>query len=1089
MSDTREVLARTWLATGALVHGLQTSFFDDFVESGIHDVVAGVPPLVVTMDACALTVKPIRVAVWRHPQITEEDKPRALFPHLARGVKTLCYDVPMFVTFDVQMHEYQEVTARRELTLKVADVPVMVRSRACSLVSRASVAPPDPTPGGHFIVRGAPRVMLPQEQLACNLLMRTQTRAGWTVRIKSRGSNRVISDLAMDFRTLKDGRIVARHARLAKNVSALLVLRAAGAALPDHECVRDLARLEKLPETTNEAVEVLSASVQLCDGLSREERVARTRDVVRDLLVPHASNAAAFLTFMVEELMQCAAGKRETDDPDHARCKRFETCDVMMAELLAVAMRTFMNRCAKKMRAVVQSRAREGADAARVVRSLFESTEKWLRNRCVTAKLQGSIATGVWPRLGSGRRARRKVDITEALGEKNAIDTIEHLRKTTGPGSGKRLESRSFHPTHVGNFCPFETPDGDKTGLVKYFSTFASVSRSFDLRVEWSTLPRGSSTLLVNGDLVSTNVDGLEVARWVRSMRRRRLVAHDVGVSFDCARNVVDVRTDAGRVLQTLIRVRSSYADVVRSVPETLRALWSRRAPEASSTWREPHADAVALWELARSRGWIETLDAAEMAAVERPNTSLVVVAESAALATPRTTHLQLMGGSFASVVANTAVFAGNNQVTRTAFYVSMAKQTVSSPVETYRGINSSTLDCPQRLLVTTQLSRWLRLNEESPTGVNAVLAILTDRDNYEDSLVVKRSFVQRGGFRMTSRHSYTVTVDDDEEIMGDVVEVGAFVRGNDVLVSKRRRVDGRDTSVAVRALDYGFVESVSASTLARGREPTSKLREVVVTLRVSREVVEGDKLCMAHGQKGTVGRVVSDEDMPYSAQTGMSPDVLFNPHALPSRGTFGPLMEVVAGKAAAALARDVDATAWELGSGSDVWRDVLRQLHDRGFASDGVEAFVNGQTGTMMQARVSVGIVGMRRLKQLADEKQRAVARGAVDAVTRQPVRGRANQGALRFGGMEADAVLAHGASAVLRDRLTSQCDEVTTRVCSCGAVVNTPTCAVCGERGEDFTTKYAFLLALQEMRAIGIEARMRGGGSPPPKRAQTSL
>lgn len=1044
--EALDALTSAWVREGKLVHP-QTKFFDDFIESQIHllpSLLRTAAP-VVQSGPWAVSVALADVAVWRHPHsIDHAGNHHPLFPHEVRGTDST-YDVPLFATFRVAMHEHGVVVAERTVSLKCADVPVMVRSHACSLshFPEFSRLPLNDTPGGYFLIRGSARVMLPQEQFACNVLLRTRTVRGWSVRIKSRGPSKSISDLMMQCRSASDGTLTLVHPVLGKQ-PLLLVLRAAGAALPPHVRVRDLEIVEDVPRAAPDALQRLAANVRtpFFDGMTLAEKTNKLRDVLANL-VPHAASGVAFLEFMLHELLQCVDGRREPDDRHHAGFKRFETCDVMMMELMVASFRSYLAAVAEHMQKFVTARDDESR-GAEAVQTIFHTTERWLRHRSMTPKIQSALATGMWPRLASF--AKRKVDITEALGEKNALDTLEHLRKTAGPGSGKSLEAMSLHPTHWGFFCPFETPDGEKTGLVKYLAFCASFSfaRAAALDVRWESMPRGSTRVLCNGDLVPASVDGATVSRLLRAWRVDGRVPADVGVSFHASRDVLDVRTDAGRVLQTLVRASCPllHATVARELEWT---------------------------EVVRNR-WVETIDALEMW-----NGDDVVVAEGPLTLAPHATHVQMFGGSFASVVANTAPFANKNQVTRTSFFVSMAKQTatVQAQQRLARDTAAYTLHYPQKSLVCTKVSRLVGMHVR-PEGMVVQLAVVTDKNNYEDSLVLKKGFVDRGGLRMTTRHSYCATVDLADETcdFDSLPELGTFVREGDVLVARTRRVDGSANNVVVAKLDAGVVDSVSVSRLDVRRE----IWDVVVTLRVSRAVVEGDKLCMAHGQKGTVGKIVADEDMPFSLQTGTQPDVLFNPHALPSRGTFGPLMELLAGKTAALRGETVNATAWEAESELD-WRDFADALRSRRFDPSGEETFVSGDTGHHL-FRASVGLVTMRRLKQLADEKQRAVARGARDPVTRQPVKGRANQGALRFGGMEVDAVLAHGAAAVLQDRLTMQSDATTVRVCACGRIVNTPRCGACGQPGKPMLTKHAFLLATQEMLALGIDVGFGGGG-----------
>jgi len=419
----------------------------------------------------------------------------------------------------------------------------------------------------------------------------------------------------------------------------------------------------------------------------------------------------------------------------------------------------------------------------------------------------------------------------------------------------------------------------------------------------------------------------------------------------------------------------------------------------------------------------------------------------------------------------------------------------------------------PQVPIVNTKAMKLLGL-EDRPAGQNCVVAVLPfDGYNIEDAIVLSKASVDRGLGRTFFFRIYDAEAKQypggmrdafeipnaEDNIRGykgerayrlleedGVVAAEAPVKGGDILIGKTspprfmeeyREFESsgpyrRDTSIGVRPSETGVVDTVVMTQSNEGGK-MYKIRA-----RDMRIPEIGDKFASRHGQKGVLGILAKAEDLPYTA-SGMSPDVLINPHAFPSRMTVGMMMESICGKSAALRGARFDGSAF-VGEKMDEVRQVM-DAH--GFEYSGKEIMYDGRTGKSFPVEVFIGVVYYQKLHHMVADKIHARARGQVQMLTKQPTEGRARGGGLRFGEMERDCLIAYGASMILKDRLLDESDKSDIFVCErCGLVAyhdvkqRKYVCRVCGDKAKvsSVSVAYAFKLLLQEMQSLNVAPRL---------------
>jgi DNA-directed RNA polymerase subunit B len=482
----------------------------------------------------------------------------------------------------------------------------------------------------------------------------------------------------------------------------------------------------------------------------------------------------------------------------------------------------------------------------------------------------------------------------------------------------------------------------------------------------------------------------------------------------------------------------------------------------------------------------------------------------------PKHTHLEIFPSAILGVGASIIPYPEHNQSPRNTYESAMAKQSLgfSTPL-----MNASTyvrqhfMLYPQTPVVSTKAINLLGL-EDRPTGQNAVVAVLPfEGYNIEDAVVFNKSSVDRGLGRTFFYRIYEAEAKQYPGGMKDNFELPvadanirgyrgekayrlleqdgaimheAVVNGGDILIGrtspprfmeeyKEFEVKGpyrRDTSVGVRPSENGVVDTVIVTQSVEG----GKMYKIRV--RDMRIPEIGDKFASRHGQKGVVGMLVNQEDVPYT-EDGVVPDVMINPHAFPSRMTVGQFMESLGGKAASLRGRIVDGSAF-LGEKGD---DIKNAMEQYGFKYTGKEAMYDGRTGKKFPADVYIGVVYYQKLHHMVADKIHSRARGQVQMLTKQPTEGRARGGGLRFGEMERDCLIAYGASMMLKDRLLEESDKAEVNVCErCGLLAyydvkqRRYVCRVCGEKAKisSVVIAYAFKLLLQEMMSLNVAPRL---------------
>jgi DNA-directed RNA polymerase subunit B' len=594
------------------------------------------------------------------------------------------------------------------------------------------------------------------------------------------------------------------------------------------------------------------------------------------------------------------------------------------------------------------------------------------------------------------------------------------------------------------------------------------------------------TSVYLNGRFVGSHPDGMNLAKRLRERRRMNELNGQVNIFFDRKLNEMHIITDKGRVRRPYIVVENGK---------------SRLTPEVMNRLNNGDLN----WHHLIKMGIVEYLDA-----LEEENTFVAIKAEEL---TGDHTHLEVDPASIFGVVTGALPYPEHNSSPRITMACAMAKQSLGTYIANFNlryDTRGYVMYNPQQPMVQTSVYRALRLAEKS-AGQNCVVALTSYHGyNMADAIVVNKSSIDRGLARITMFKTYETEErmypgGQKDKIEVPTAEVAGFrgeeaykhlgedgivlpesdVIGKEVLVGKTSpprfleeiSVFGaveekkRESSLSLKPGEQGRVDSVLVT------EGPSGNRLVKVRVRAIKVPEIGDKLASRHGQKGVIGLLVPASDLPFTAD-GVVPDLIVNPHAIPSRMTAGHLLEMLGGKAGAFAGMLMDGSAFS-GNTEEDYKALLKKA---GFDEYGEEVLYDGLTGQQIKCKIFVGVVYYQRLHHLVSNKMHVRSRGPVQLLTHQPTEGRAREGGLRFGEMERDCLIGYGASMLIKERLLGESDRTTQLVCSeCGSLAvhdfarNRDACPVCdSENIEPVEMSYAFKLLLDEIKSLYIFPRL---------------
>jgi len=997
--------------------------------------------------------------------------------------------------------------------------------------------------GGYFIINGSEKTVLGQERAAenkvyCFNVSKNNTKYTWVAEIKSVPDFKCISpkQINMMISSKNNGfgnPIFVQIPRVKQPIPLFVVFRALGVISDKEICEKILLKIEN-EENKKMLVSLQASIIDANKYLSKEDcikyitgfamytpinmdretgakkKLEFTMDILNNDLFPHCHNMTQkiyFLGYMTNKLLQANFEMIKQDDRDSYVNKRIDLTGTLLNNLF----RNYFNKLVKDMEKQVIREINTGSwkskdDYENIIN--FTNICKIIKSTTIENGLKRALATGDF---GIKHTNSNKVGVAQVLNRLTYVSSLSHARRISTPTdkSGKLIPPRKLHNTTWGFVCPAETPEGQSVGIVKnlsymtHITIYSNSSSLYDyimpIIININDINSANELydkvkVFINGAWVGISNEPEQLYISLKEKKYKGIINIYTSIIFDFRNKELRVCNDGGRLMRPLLRVKNSNILITNKMMNQLK--------NSEINWDN------LLIGYDSNDSVLEYIDSDEQTWSMIATKPKDLIQKGDRLY--KYTHCEIHPSTIFGVLASCIPFPEHNQSPRNCYQCAQGKQAMGVYVTNYENRMDKTayvLNYPSRPLVDTRVMNLIQLNK-IPSGTNVIVAIMTHTGyNQEDSLLFNKSSIDRGLFVTTIYH--TEKDEDKQKINGDeeirckpdpsktkgmkfgnynkvnskgVIPENTLVENRDIIIAKVTPIkeNRNDPTKVIKFEDQSRIHRTVEETyvdknyIDRNGEGYNFAK---VRLRIVRKPVIGDKFSSRHGQKGTIGNIIPESDMPFTAN-GVKPDIIINPHAIPSRMTIGQLKETVLGKVLVELGLFGDGTSF----GQFEVKDICDELIKLGYEAHGNELLHNGLTGEQVECSVFMGPVFYQRLKHMVNDKAHSRSIGPMVNLTRQPAEGRSRDGGLRFGEMEKDAMVSHGAARFTRGRMYDASDKYSVHVCKkCGLIaayndeMHIHHCRVCDNRS-DFSyleIPYSCKLLFQELNTMNIAPR----------------
>jgi len=743
-------------------------------------------------------------------------------------------------------------------------------------------------------------------------------------------------------------------------------------------------------------------------------------------------------------------------------------------------------------------------------------------NKVFNNYVMNTIGKSFGARFGTGISSRQ--GIVQELNRNVMLGTLSHTRRiaTPLPSGSKMLGPRKLHNSQWGFVCPTESPDGGNVGIMNHLAIVARVTTTIDSDGIYDSLIDGgmvpnesvilqdywnSSKVFLNGTLIGIHIKPQELLRYMKLLKLNSIINITTSISWDIKTNEFHVFSDAGRIIRPIFNLKKdskgdNYNNLINGDYKLIES-WQKAVhgylyeKEQVNFYTSTYFKERLLEIKKENSDYLKFLEenSAPIEYIDSIESENSLICKDINDIKSEYTHCEIHSSLILSAVALNIPFPEHSQYPRNVFSCQQTKQAVgvySSAYNTRFETFAHILYYPQRPIVTTRYKKYTDV-DKLPYGINAVVAIASYSGyNQEDAIIINKSSVDRGLFKSLYFRSYEIDEEDEKdgkkyfsnpllernvqkvdigkyENLDDngIIKENTYVTDKDYIVSRCCKVYNNEsqeiTKVFGEKINRGTSGIVDKVVITKKNDD---LRKCKIRIRKEKNPGIGDKFSSRCGQKGMCGMVIPEWDMPYT-KDGIVPDIIVNPHAIPSRMTINQLLEVILGKSACLGGFLGDATPF---LNNDI-REFSEVLEGFGYEKNGNEVMYSGLTGEQMHTSIFIGPTYYQRLKIMVADKMYSRATGQQQHLLRQPAGGRANNGGLRIGEMERDAILSHGTSAFLKESMMERSDAFTVKIDKKSGLISYD------DKKEDqinVRIPYCMKLLLQELQTLSLAPRL---------------
>ena len=1025
----------------------------------------------------------------------------------------------------------------------IGKIPIMLQSSLCLLhnykhINNNVTGECKYDPGGYFIINGSEKTVLGQERAAENKIQifnisKNNSKWEFIAEIKSIPSFKCISpkQIAMYISDkTNDYTIYLSIPRVKKPLPLFVIFRALNIISDKDICKKIVLDIDNIAnkkilyrlsgsivdgydvKTYDDAIKyitnnVMFTPINMDKDSGQQKKKEFAIEVIENDLFPHCRTKVEkiyFLGYMANRLIKASLGEISLDDRDDYKNKRID----LTGSLLNNLYRNYFNKLVKDM---IKQTIRElnigswksNDDYLNIIN--HTNIYKIIKSTTIENGIKRSLSTGDF---AIKQNSSNKVGVAQVLNRLTYISSLSHLRRINTPidKSGKLIPPRKLHNSTWGFLCPAETPEGQSVGVVKNLSYMTNVTMPSLSCILYDIIePKlvkldlnenkdyfGKVKVFINGNWIGITNNPYELFMDLKEKKYTGIINIYTSIIFNYKDKEIKICNDAGRLVRPLLRVKDNELilndDIINSINDN-KLVWDDLLYKDTSIieYIDPEEQNVSMISL-------------KYKDLKKNNSGFI----------HKYTHCEIHPSTIFGILASCIPFPEHNQSPRNTYQCAMGKQAMGVYVTNFDNRMDKTsyvLNYPHRPLVDTRIMNLIKLNE-IPSGIPVIVAIMTNTGyNQEDSIMFNQGSINRGLFQATIYHTEK---DEDKKLHGDdeirckpdrsktkntkfgnynklntngVIPENTLLENRDVIIGKVIPIkENRNDHTKVIKYDddskvYRINEQcyIDKNYIDRNGDGYSFCK---VRIRTVRQPVIGDKFSSRHGQKGTIGNIIPEKDMPFTGN-GIKPDIIINPHAIPSRMTIAQLKETLLGKVLLELGLFGDGTSF----GNLDIKTISNELLKLGYEKNGEEILYNGITGTQIETSIFMGPCFYQRLKHMVLDKTHSRSIGPMVALTRQPAEGRSRDGGLRFGEMERDCMISHGASKFTKGRIYDASDKFEVYTCNnCGIIaafnndVNIHICKVCENRTDFKLVKlpYSCKLLFQELITMNIAPRI---------------